>query len=241
MYTKRNRIIIHLLLSVFVVSSVYMGIKHFNKANRILRSSTLNSKGIGKQALELGDLKFTKTKVTNYSTHHSRWVTYATVSNLDRETPSPQLDGTILGLNKRQHNRVIYGLQGHPSFMIKQDDISFWRSQILLQIIFYFGGLFIVGILYILYFEINYRKDNKLFIPEIKNIILSFSLLFSFGALLKLGLDFRLFNYLNNHFYLGEPMPPISKTLLYLGIAMFFAAVILQRAVKLQEEQDLTI
>lgn len=191
--------------------------------------------------MKLGDLTFTKTKAQDFQDQNTHWKTYASVSNLDRQTSSPQLDATILNLNERQQNRAIYGLQGHPSFMIKQNDLSFWKSQSYLQIIFYFGGLFIVGILYLLYYEINHQKNNKLFIPEIKNVILSFSYLFSFGAIIKWGLDFRLMNFQKKSILSRYSMPPISTWMVVVGAIMLFMAIILQRAVKLQEEQDLTI
>lgn len=241
MYTKRIRFFVLIFLSGFVIMTAYSGLDQYNSVNQLLNASVLKTKGQGEQSLTLGNLKMTKTKVQDFKNQTTYWRTYATVSNINKQTPSPQLDAAIINLNDRQQNRAIYGLQGYPSFMVKQDDLSFWQSQFYLQILFYFGGMFIVGILYILYYEINYRKDNKLFVPEIKNVILSFSYLFSFGAILKWGLDFRLFNFLNDQFYLGEPTPPISTWMIIVGAIMLFMAIVLQRAVKLQDEQDLTI
>lgn len=243
MYTKNYRVVILGLLAILTLWIGYIGITQYQTVNQLLNPQRITAKGTADNSLEIGNLKITKVRVQDLeqSSRQSYWHTYISVTNLDRQTPSPKLDNTLLGLTNREQNRAIYGLQGHPSFLVSQQDLSFWRSQFYLQLLFYYGGLVIIGILYMLYYEINYRKDNKLFIPAIKNVILSLSFLFSGGGILKWGLDFRLFNFLNDQFYLGEPSPPINTTMIYLGVALLFMGIIMQRAIKLQQEQDLTI
>lgn len=243
MYTKNYRIVILSLLSILTLWVAYLGFDRYQSINKMLQSQNLTTETTREYSLEIGNLRVTKTNIQDVGQpdRPTYIKTFISVTNLDQQTPSPQLDNTLLNLTNRQKDRTIYGLRGNPSFLVSQDDLSFWRSQFYLQILFYYGGLFIIGILYMVYYEINYRKDNKLFVPAIKNVILSLSLLFSGGAILKWALDFRLFNFLNGQFYLGESLPPIDNNLILLGVALLFTAIILQRAVELQKEQDLTI
>ncbi|GEM_PF-1470890 len=243
MYTKTYRIVILSLLSIFIVWMAYLGFNQYQSVNKVLDAQTLTSEKPKIQSLKIGSLSITKTTIQNINKpeHPVYGNTYVSVTNLDQKTPSAQIDNMLLTLSERQQQRTIYGLRGFPSFLVFQDDLSFWRSQFYLQILFYYGGFVIIGILFMLFYEINYRKNNKLFVPAIKNVILSLSILFSGGAILKWGLDFRLFNFLNNQFYLGEPSPPIDNNLVLLGGILLFTAIILKRAVALQNEQDLTI
>ncbi|MDZ7658952.1 hypothetical protein [Fodinibius sp.] len=243
MYTKKYRIITLGLLSVFTLWMAYSGFKQYQTINTLLDTQILTPPSIDDKSLEIGDLRITKASVQDFDQPDRRKYgrTFVSVTNLDHQTPSPQLDNTLLNLSQRQQNRTIYGLWGYPSFLVSPDDLSFWRSQLYLQILFYFGGLAIIGIFFILFYELNYRKDNKLFVPAIKNVILGLSILFSGGAILKWGLDFRLYNFLNDQFYFGEPLPPIDNNMIFLGGTLLFTAIILQRAVELQKEQDLTI
>jgi hypothetical protein len=243
MYTKNFRIITIGLLSVFILWMAYAGLDQYQTVNTMLDAQILTTQTAGERSLEIGNLRITKTNIRdiNQPNRPTHGETYVSVTNLDQQTPSPQLDNTLLNLTERQQQRTIYGLRGYPSFLVSQEDLSFWRSQFYLQILFYYGGLFIIGIFFMLFYEINYRKDNKLFVPAIKNVILSLSILFSGGAILKWGLDFRLLNFLNSQFYLGEPSPPIDNDMVLLGGILLFTAIILQRAVALQNEQDLTI
>jgi len=221
----------------------YAGFDQYQSVNEILNAQSLIAAQPSERSLEIGNLRITKTTIQdiNQPNRPAYGKTYISVTNLDQQTPSPKLDNTLLNLTDRQEQRTIYGLRGYPSFLVSKEDLTFWRSQFGLQILFYYGGLFIIGISFVLFYEINYRKENKLFVPAIKNIILSLSFLFSVGAILKWGLDFRLFNFLNNQFYLGEPSPPIDNHMVLLGGILLFTAIILQRAVALQQEQDLTI
>ncbi|PAU94851.1 hypothetical protein CK503_05100 [Aliifodinibius salipaludis] len=243
MYTKNYRIVVLSLLSVFTLWMGYLGFNHYRAVSNMLDAQTITASNTGERSLKIGNLRITKTTIQDVERPErpTYGKTYISVTNLNKQTPLPQLDNTLLNLTDRQQQRTIYGLQGSPSFLVLEDDLTFWRSQFCLQIFFYYGGLFIIGILYMLYYEINYRRDNKLFVPAIKNVILSLSLLFSGGAILKWGLDFRLISFLNNQFYLGEPSPPIDNELILLGVALLFTGIILQRAVALQKEQDLTI
>lgn len=242
MYTKNYRLITIGLLSVFVLWMGFARLDQYQATNSILDAQTLSKQNTGQRSLEIGNLRITKTNIhdINQSNRPAYGKTYVSVTNLNRQTPSPQLDNTLLNLNERQQC-TIYGLQGYPSFLVSQEDIPFWRSQFFLQILFYYGGLFLIGIFLMLFYEINYLKENKLFVPAIKNVILSLSILFSGGAILKWGLDFRLINFLNNEFYLREPSPPITDNMILLGGILLFTAIILQYAVALQQEQDLTI
>jgi len=243
MYRKNYRIIVLGLLSFFILWVGYLGFDHYRTVNNILDAQTLTTQETGERSLEIGTLRLTRTNIQGKKQldRPTYDKTYVSITNLDQQTPSPQLDNTLLNLTERQRERTIYGLRGYPSFLVLQDHLAFWQSQFYLQIIFYYGGIVIIGIFFILFYEINYRKDNKLFVPAIKNVILSLSILFSSGAILKWVLDFRLLNFLNSQFYLGEPSPPIDNVLVLLGSVLLFTAIILQRAVALQKEQDLTI
>ena len=241
MSDKQLRSAFLIFFSGFCLWILWQGIDEMGKVEAFTSALKSGSEAaLGNKEYEIGTLKIANVKAQDINDSNSapEWKMYVSVLNLDQQTPRPLRDNILLAPSNQE--RKMYGLEGHPSFVLNKSDTTFWKWQFYLQILFYTGGYLIMGILFIIFNEMKFR-NKKLFITPIKNIILSFALLFLFGIFIKWSIDWRLFNFLNDHYYLGENMPPLSNTLLYIGTPTFIFALYLEQAVHLQKEQDLTI
>lgn len=164
---------------------------------------------------------------------------YVTILALEDTPTDKQTKQTIesnFGFTK------ITGLLSHPSFVITDKTRAFWKSQLYLEFFYSTFGLIILCFFYlILIRSINIQK-NKLFSIGIGKTFQILAAYLYLGFFLDMILYGRLMLFLNKTYYLGESITGGgSDETLYLGTALFFIGIIIQRASTLQEEQDLTI
>ncbi|MDZ7808436.1 MAG: hypothetical protein U5K71_15190 [Gracilimonas sp.] len=145
-------------------------------------------------------------------------------------------------LSMASENTKILGLLSHPSFLVKEADLPFWKSQFQLIIGFtVFGWLILIGFLIGMAITIT-RQQQKLFTREIYHWVLGLYFLIFAGFLAHPILYGRMIHFLNTEFYFGEPLTSgISvEPVLGLGILLFLI-IFLEKAIPMQNEQDLTV
>ncbi|NGP87499.1 DUF2975 domain-containing protein [Fodinibius halophilus] len=222
------------ILALMVLFYIYLGINSIQTFHRVYDNSPPSAQTA---TYEIGDLTLSKTTVVQQDT--KRTVRYITTDDLSY-TPSQKKTANILqaqtGLTK------IMGLSGNPSFLVTEEHESFWKSQFYYQIAFYFGGFLIFALFLIGVTEINFRQEKKLFTKEIKRFFGGIYALFITAFFIKAVLYGRMVHFLNNEYYLGESLTGgVSSSLLSIAVALLFIFLFLERAIKLQKEQDLTI
>jgi hypothetical protein len=145
-------------------------------------------------------------------------------------------------LSSATDNTKMLGLLSHPSFLVNNSDSSFWQSQFYLQI-----GLNVLGWLILVGFLLgvsitNIRQEQKLFTQEIYRWVFALYFLVFAGFLAHPILYGRMIHFLNTEYYLGEPLTSgISQEPLWALMILFFVIIFLQRAIPIQNEQDLTV
>lgn len=216
------------LLPVFII---WAGIEELNEFNSVFNANEVKAGETINYTMD--PLSITKSNLTD-STY-----TYVSVTDLSYRPPN---SNTTEILNSAQKNTKMLGLLSHPSFIVKKSDLSFWRSQFYLQI-----GLNILGPLILIGFLLGmtitiFKQQQKLFTKEIYRWVLGLYFLIFAGFLAHPILYGRMIHFLNTEFYLGEKLTSgISpEPLIGLGI-LFFVIVFLQRAIPMQNEQDLTV
>jgi len=145
-------------------------------------------------------------------------------------------------LSSALENTKALGLLSHPSFLVKEADLPFWKSQFQLTIgLTVFGWVIFIGFLIGMSITIT-RQQQKLFTREIYHWVLGLYFLIFAGFLVHPILYGRMIHFLNTEFYLGEPLTSgISpEPMLGLGVLLFLV-IFLEKAVPMQNEQDLTV
>jgi magnesium-transporting ATPase (P-type) len=186
---------------------------------------------------EFEDLSFKMDSVQKGSQEKMiRFVTLKELSYLAPEQEQDQILSTNSGYTK------MTGLESHPSFIIRDEHTSFWRSQYILLNILKFGGFIGFLIFSLLFAGVNFQQNRKFFTSEVKNLIywLGFGVYAYF--FLEMILYGRMILFLNEEFYLVEHIVGgDSEELLWLGIALIIAASFIEKAIPMQQEQDLTV
>jgi magnesium-transporting ATPase (P-type) len=165
-----------------------------------------------------------------------RFVTLKELSYSASEQQQDQILSSNFGHTK------MTGLESHPSFIIRDEHTSFWRSQYILLNALKFGGYIGFLIFTLLFANINFQQNRKFFTSEIRSLIywLSFGVFAYF--FLEMILYGRMILFLNEEFYLGEHIVGGgSEELLWLGIALIIAVSFIEKAIPMQNEQDLTV
>lgn len=165
-----------------------------------------------------------------------RLVTLKELSYPASEQEQSEILSRNVGLTK------IMGLQSHPSFIIRDEHTQFWRSQYILLNVLKFGAYIGFLIFSFLFAGINIQQKRKFFTSEIRNLVywLGFGVFAYF--LLELILYGRMILFLNKEFYLGEHIVGgDSEELVWLGLVLIIVVIFIEKAIPMQQEQDLTV
>jgi len=139
-------------------------------------------------------------------------------------------------------NRLIPALVSHPSFIVTDRNEPFWKSQFYWLLFLYGAGPVIAGVLFAGLAVLMVKQKERLFTKEIKYGIHAFFWLIMGGFFLNGILFGWMIHFLNNNYGLGERLTAgISNELLTLATAILFLIVFIERAIPIQEEQDLTV
>lgn len=186
---------------------------------------------------EINNLKLTKTTITEAEAEKTVvYVTTKELSYLASKADQNKIISPNFGFTK------MTGLESYPSFLITKKHEGFWKFQFYLEIIFKYGGLIFLFLILFIYSEINFKQERKLFTKEIKWVFAGLCFAFLGAYFIELLLYGRMIYFLNTEFYLGESLVGGgSQYLLNLGIVFLFLIIFIEKAIPIQEEQDLTI
>jgi hypothetical protein len=222
------------LMSWLVLFLIWGGISELQSFHSVFDDSPQANEKIN--SFDIGDLALTKTSINTNG--ESKNVRYVTVKDLNYN-PSHKEGSDILKENNG--NTIMMGLMGHPSFLVKADK-EFWKSQFYLEWGFRFGGWLILIIFLIVITEVNFQQNKKLFTTKIKRLFSGLFFLIFAGFIIKAVLYGRMILFLNNNYYLGEPLTGgVSNEYVFLLAVFLWIIVFFERAVPMQKEQDLTI
>jgi hypothetical protein len=222
------------LMGSFVLFTIGAGISQLQSIHSVFEDSL--PAGQQTASIEIGGLTLTKASID--TSEQSQTVQYVTVKDLNY-TPSKEERTKILKSNRGLTRMT--GLMGHPSFLVNKDN-QFWKSQFYLEWGFQFGGLLVLGVLLIVITEINFRQNKKLFTKEIKRLFFGLFFLIFTGLVIEAVLYGRVMHFLNNQYYLGESLTGgISTEYVFLLAVFFWIITFFERAVPMQQEQDLTV
>ena len=166
-------------------------------------------------------------------------VRYVTVSDLSYEA-AEEVRQSILESNFGDTKMI--GLQSAPSFFIQKEQRAFWQQFIYQKIFLFFGGLAALMGLLIVWADLNFKQESKLFTKEVKYLIyITFFGVYAY-ALLDTFMYGKMIHFLNKEFSLGESLVGGSLTeMTFLGVALLILAGAIQKAIPIQKEQELTV
>mgnify|MGYP003677148343 CR=1 FL=1 len=227
---KFQKLIIAIMLA-FPILIVWDGINELKEFNSVFNAEKIKSGETLNYTME--PLSITKINLDDTT------YTYVSVTDLSYRPPNHK---TAEILSSAPYYTKTLGLLSHPSFIVKTSDLTFWRTQFRLLI-----GLNVFGWLILISFLIgmsitNFRQEQKLFTKELYRWVFALYFLIFAGFLAHPILYGRMIHFLNSEFYLGEQLTSgISQEPLFaLGI-LFFVIVLIQKAIPIQNDQDLTV
>ncbi len=220
-----------LLMCLLPVILIWSGLEELNKLHATFEAEIIEAGEVINYTLE--PLSITKVNVDNTI------YTYVSVTDLSYRPSDTQISDLLSSANK--HIKTL-GLLSHPSFIVEDSDIAFWKSQFYLQIGLDFLGWFLfIGVLIGLSVT-NVLQQQKLFTTEVYRWVLGLYFLIFAGFIAHPILYGRMIHFLNSEYFLGESLTSGFEQgpLIVLGI-LFFLIIFLQRAIPIQNEQDLTV
>lgn len=166
-------------------------------------------------------------------------VRYVTVSDLSYEA-AEQVRQSILESNFGDTKMI--GLQSAPSFLIRKEQRAFWQQFIYQKIFLFFGGLAALMGLLIVWADLNFKQESKLFTKEVKYLIyITFFGMYAFTFIDSFMFG-KMIHFLNKEFYLGESLIGGSITeMTFIGAALLILVIAIEKAIPIQQEQELTV
>lgn len=185
---------------------------------------------------EIGYLQITKINGITANGHESN--RFVTIKGLRYPTTINEQLREI----EESANGFIPGLVSHPSFMVTNTNESLWKSQFYWLLFIYSAGSSIASLLFVWLAILLVKQRERLITKEIKFGIYAFFWLIMGGYILNGILFGRMIHFLNNNYDLGEKLTAgISNELLTLATAILVLIVFIERAIPIQQEQDLTV
>ncbi|HET8866570.1 MAG TPA: hypothetical protein VFM80_12815 [Gracilimonas sp.] len=233
-----QKIIIGLML-IFAGLSIKGGFFAFQQIQTMLDKDILPTRTEGMESYrshfmaDFRSFKFTQT--ANIDTIF----TFVTLTDLSF-APSSKESWEIL--NSATGSEMLLGLSSHPSFLVSEEQRSFWISQIYLELGFIFGGIILVIFVMIWITLINFEQYKKLFTTEIYRWVLGLYFILFAGFIIDALLYARKINFINAEFGLGlSPTDGISPTMMFVLLLLLFLIIFIRKGIPMQNEQDLTV
>jgi len=221
-------------ISLTVLLIIYNGYNEFQNFLSVFNEFTIEEKQ--RVTYEIGYLQITK--INEVKANGQKSNRFVTIKGLSYPASTNEQLREIGGSD----NRFITGLVSHPSFKVTDTNESFWKSQFYWLIFLYGAGTSIASLLFAGLAVLMVKQKERLFTKEIKHGIHAFFWLIMGGFILKGILFGRMIHFLNNNYGLGEKLTAgISNELLTLATAILILIVFIERAIPIQEEQDLTV
>ncbi len=235
-FTVRNMRIFARVLSIpAFIALIWAIFVNLNEFNSLLDTSIQPDAGIIID-YEIGHLKLNKVKASTDTEEAYVYVTYKGISYLAPQENQTEELSTNFGFTK------MTGLESYPSFLVIEKHKAFWKSQFYLEILFRYAGFAVIFITMLVFSELNFKQNNKLFTKEVKWGLGGFMFVIYgayFGGYFLYG---RMILFLNKEFYLGESIVGGgSQELLFMGTILLFLFIVFERAIPIQKEQDLTV
>ncbi|HBQ58702.1 MAG TPA: hypothetical protein DD671_03525 [Balneolaceae bacterium] len=219
------------ILCLFPIIFIWMGVGELNEFNATFQADDIEAGEVATYSLDPLHL----TKINLDGTVY----TYVSVTDLSYRPANARASDI---LSSAPDYTKMLGLLSHPSFLVKASHLDFWKTQFHLQIALQFlGWLLFIGFL-IGISVTNFKQQQKLFTREVYRWVLGLYFLIFAGFIAYPILYGRMIHFLNAEYNLGEPLTSgiAPEPLIGLGI-LFFVIVFLQRAIPMQNEQDLTV
>lgn len=233
---RKNLIFTRVLAFIFIPGMIWGIFTSIEEFNLMMDKSSAPVEYI-ENRFEIGNLKLTKTQVD--LTGDSKIVLYVTSKDLQytaSNSKQQEIISSNFGFTK------MTGLESFGSFLVSEENESFWISQFYLEIIFRYRGLTLIFTLLFFYAEVNIRQGKKLFTKEIKWFLLALYGLVFFAYLIKAFLYGRMILFLNRNYSIGESVVGgLSQELFWLLIPLLFLIIFIEKAIPIQQEQDLTV
>jgi hypothetical protein len=221
-------------LTLTALLIIYNGYNEFQKFPTVFDEFTIEEQQ--RVTYEIGYLQITK--ISDVSANGQKLTRFVTIMGLSY----PATTNEQLREIGESSNRLMPGLISHPSFLVTGTNESFWKSQFYWLLFLYGAGPVIAGLLFVGFAVLMFKQKERLFTKEIKNGIHAFFWLIMGGFFLNGILFGRMIHFLNNNHGLGEKLTAgISNELITLATAILILIVFIERAIPIQEEQDLTV
>lgn len=221
-------------LEFAMILIAYNGYQKYQAINGFFESEVSDNQ---QSVYEIGYLNVTK---VNYSANYDqRSRFYVTITGLSY----PINDFEKISEDQLEANGILMpGLVSHPSFMVTDENKSFWKSQFNWVLAYHAGGYLLLCLLIFAATLLRFRQGQKLFTKELKYAVYAFFGLIMAGYFLYAVIFGRMIYFLNQSTRLNESLTAgISPELLNVAVVILILIVLVEQAIPIQNEQDLTV
>jgi hypothetical protein len=191
-------------------------------------------------AAEESFIKVLNLKITGISTgQDGTYFRYVTVGSISESIP---LDERIVELEQSDGASAITRLESIPSFLVKEEHTSFWKTHFTLMFMFKYGGWIAFCIFCGIFAFVNLKQENKLLTKEIEHLIQGSFFIILIGVFVYDHVNIRMINFLNDEYQFSASAEALSSSQMYFVLSLLLLTyTIITKATQVQEEQDLTV
>jgi len=222
-----------LVMGVVGMFFIWEASDNYSAFNKIIHGEEISVPG--ESVVELFNQKITGISNGQDGTYYR----YITVGGISESMP---LDDRIAELEQSDGVAAIAGLESSPSFLVKEEHRSFWKTHFTLMFMFKYGRWIAMCLFFGAFAYYNLKQDDKLLTKEIERLIQGAFFLFLIGYIAFDLLNNRMINFLNDEFHFSASAKIFSSNEMYFVLmALLLAYIIISKATPVQEEQDLTV
>ena len=221
-------------LVITMILIAFNGYREYQATSKFFEDESTESQS---SVYEIGYLHITK---VNHSADNNRKTRqYVTITGLSY----PISEYAELSEVQMESNGLLMpGLVSHPSFVVTDENKSFWKSQFYWVLAYHSGGYLLLCMLIFAATLLRFRQGQKLFTKELKYAVYAFYGLIMAGYFLYAVIFGRMIHFLNQSTALNESLTAgISPELLNVGVVLLILIVLIEQAIPIQEEQNLTV
>ena len=221
-------------LVIVMILIAFNGYQKYQDINQYFEDESTENQPL---VYEIGYLHIAK---VNHSADNNRKTRqYVTITGLSY----PISEYEELSEDQMESNGLLIpGLVSHPSFVVTDENKSFWKSQFYWVLTYHTGGSLLLFMLIFAAALLRFRQGQKLFTKELKYAVYAFYGLIMAGYFLYAIIFGRMIYFLNQSTALNESLTAgISPELLNVGVVLLILIVLIEQAIPIQEEQNLTV